>query len=127
MGAGDMDNEDGLNGERRLSLSQTNRELLSEEEKRMNHIMSEKKRRNNIREAFKTMTDIIPSLRNTNFSKATILNKGTAVKKKEERKKISNLFLASQPTSILFSSATATTSYSTKSFGYERRCKRRKT
>ena len=41
----------------------------------MNHIASEKKRRNNIRVAFDTMTDLVPSLNGTHFSKATILNK----------------------------------------------------
>lgn len=41
----------------------------------MNHLSSEKKRRNNIRAAFKQMTDLVPSLQGTNFSKATILNK----------------------------------------------------
>jgi len=51
------------------------RELLSEDAKRMNHINSEKKRRQNIREAFQTMTELVPSLRGTNYSKATILNK----------------------------------------------------
>ena len=52
-----------------------NKDLLSEEEKRINHIASEKKRRNNIRVAFETMTDLVPALNGTNFSKATILNK----------------------------------------------------
>lgn len=58
-------------------LGSGNKELLTEEEKRMNHIASEKKRRNNIRVAFETMTDLVPALNGTHFSKATILNKGS--------------------------------------------------
>ena len=53
----------------------SNRDLLTEDEKRQNHIASEKKRRNNIRVAFDTMTELVPSLNGTSFSKATILNK----------------------------------------------------
>ena len=55
--------------------NQQQRELLSEDTKRQNHINSEKKRRQNIREAFQTMTELVPSLRRTNYSKATILHK----------------------------------------------------
>ena len=51
------------------------RELLSEDAKRLNHINSEKKRRLNIRDAFQTMTQLVPSLNGSNYSKATILNK----------------------------------------------------
>ncbi|KAI7847699.1 hypothetical protein BDC45DRAFT_610839 [Circinella umbellata] len=51
------------------------RELLTEEEKRANHIASEQKRRNTIRNGFKDMTDIIPTLKNINNSKSTILFK----------------------------------------------------
>jgi len=59
----------------RATSRHMHRELLSEDAKRMNHINSEKKRRQNIREAFQTMTELVPSLRGTNYSKATILNK----------------------------------------------------
>ncbi|KAI9482564.1 hypothetical protein BDB00DRAFT_168613 [Zychaea mexicana] len=52
-----------------------NRELLTEEEKRANHIASEQKRRNTIRNGFKEMTELIPTLKNINNSKSTILFK----------------------------------------------------
>ncbi|CAO3648199.1 unnamed protein product [Cunninghamella echinulata] len=51
------------------------RELLTEDEKRANHIASEQKRRNTIRNGFKEMTEIIPTLKNINNSKSTILFK----------------------------------------------------
>ncbi|KAG0035936.1 hypothetical protein BGZ82_004920 [Podila clonocystis] len=51
------------------------KELLTEEEKRANHIASEQKRRNTIRNGFKDMTDIIPDLKDINSSKSTILFK----------------------------------------------------
>ncbi|KAI8358854.1 hypothetical protein B0O80DRAFT_376071, partial [Mortierella sp. GBAus27b] len=51
------------------------KELLTEEEKRANHIASEQKRRNTIRNGFKDMVDIIPDLRDVNSSKSTILFK----------------------------------------------------
>ncbi|KAF9093544.1 hypothetical protein BGX27_001606 [Mortierella sp. AM989] len=51
------------------------KELLTEEEKRANHIASEQKRRNTIRNGFKDMTEIIPDLKDLNSSKSTILFK----------------------------------------------------
>ncbi|CAO3600751.1 unnamed protein product [Absidia cylindrospora] len=51
------------------------RDLLTEDEKRANHIASEQKRRNTIRTGFKEMTEIIPTLKNINNSKSTILFK----------------------------------------------------
>ncbi|KAF9421316.1 hypothetical protein BGZ76_003985, partial [Entomortierella beljakovae] len=51
------------------------KELLTEEEKRANHIASEQKRRNTIRNGFKDMTEIIPDLKDVNSSKSTILFK----------------------------------------------------
>ncbi|KAG0005054.1 hypothetical protein BGZ65_012066 [Modicella reniformis] len=51
------------------------KELLTEDEKRANHIASEQKRRNTIRNGFKDMTDIVPDLRDVNSSKSTILFK----------------------------------------------------
>ncbi|KAI9312468.1 Myc-type, basic helix-loop-helix domain-containing protein, partial [Dichotomocladium elegans] len=71
--------------------------LLTEEEKRTNHIASEQKRRNTIRNGFKEMTDIIPTLKNVNHSKSTILFKAAEYiryldKRNEElRKKVSIL------------------------------------
>ncbi|KAF9020858.1 hypothetical protein CPC16_006511 [Podila verticillata] len=51
------------------------KELLTEEEKRANHIASEQKRRNTIRNGFKDMTELIPDLKDLNSSKSTILFK----------------------------------------------------
>lgn len=51
------------------------RDLLTDEERRANHIASEQKRRNTIRTGFKELTDIIPTLKNINNSKSTILFK----------------------------------------------------
>ncbi|KAG0180342.1 hypothetical protein DFQ29_000868 [Apophysomyces sp. BC1021] len=76
---------------RRLSLSKrskTNRDLLTEEEKRANHIASEQKRRNTIRNGFKDLTEIIPTLKNINNSKSTILFKAVDyIKHLEKRNK----------------------------------------
>lgn len=55
--------------------SKLNRDLLTDDEKRVNHIASEQKRRNTIRMGFKDLTDIIPTLKNINNSKSTILFK----------------------------------------------------
>ncbi|ORY95617.1 hypothetical protein BCR43DRAFT_525324 [Syncephalastrum racemosum] len=60
--------------------------LLSEEEKRANHIASEQKRRNTIRTGFKDMTDIIPTLKNVNNSKSTILFKAVEYIKHLDRR-----------------------------------------
>ncbi|KAI9483119.1 MAG: hypothetical protein EXX96DRAFT_498993 [Benjaminiella poitrasii] len=60
----------------RESLSpSSSRDILTEDEKRMNHIVSEQKRRNTIRSGFKELTEIIPTLKNINNSKSTILFK----------------------------------------------------
>ncbi|KAF9212581.1 hypothetical protein BGZ59_006583 [Podila verticillata] len=64
------------------------KELLTEEEKRANHIASEQKRRNTIRNGFKDMTDIIPDLKDINSSKSTILFKAVDfIKYLEKRNK----------------------------------------
>ncbi|KAI9494858.1 helix-loop-helix DNA-binding domain-containing protein, partial [Zychaea mexicana] len=55
--------------------SKTSRELLTEDEKRANHIASEQKRRSTIRNGFKDLTDLIPTLKNINNSKSTVLFK----------------------------------------------------
>ncbi|KAI9279161.1 hypothetical protein BY458DRAFT_503344 [Sporodiniella umbellata] len=52
-----------------------NKELLTEEEKRNNHIASEQKRRGMIRTGFKDLTEIVPTLKNINNSKSTVLFK----------------------------------------------------
>ncbi|KAI8149179.1 hypothetical protein BJV82DRAFT_494823, partial [Fennellomyces sp. T-0311] len=51
------------------------KELLTEAEKRANHIASEQKRRTTIRTGFKDLTDIVPTLKNINNSKSTVLFK----------------------------------------------------
>ena len=51
------------------------KELLTEEEKRSNHIASEQKRRSMIRSGFKDLTEIVPTLKNINNSKSTVLFK----------------------------------------------------
>ncbi|KAI8881177.1 hypothetical protein K501DRAFT_162215, partial [Backusella circina FSU 941] len=48
---------------------------LTDDEKRANHIVSEQKRRNAIRTGFKDLTEIVPTLKNINNSKSTILFK----------------------------------------------------
>lgn len=51
------------------------KELLTEAEKRANHIASEQKRRTTIRTGFKDLTEIVPTLKNINNSKSTVLFK----------------------------------------------------
>ncbi|PHZ07513.1 HLH-domain-containing protein, partial [Rhizopus microsporus ATCC 52813] len=51
------------------------KELLTEEEKRANHIASEQKRRSTIRNGFKELSELVPTLKNINNSKSTVLFK----------------------------------------------------
>ncbi|KAI9030951.1 hypothetical protein CLU79DRAFT_685882, partial [Phycomyces nitens] len=60
---------------KRNKTQKLHKELLTEEEKRANHIMSEQKRRSTIRTGFKDLTDIVPTLKNINNSKSTVLFK----------------------------------------------------
>ncbi|KAJ5281252.1 hypothetical protein N7478_006624 [Penicillium angulare] len=55
------------------SNSKTPRENLSEEQKRTNHILSEQKRRNLIRQGFDDLCILVPSLRGGGFSKSAML------------------------------------------------------
>lgn len=50
-------------------------ELLSDDQKRANHIASEQKRRANIRIGFEKLVDIVPTLSNGHRSEALILQK----------------------------------------------------
>jgi hypothetical protein len=50
-------------------------ELLSEDQKKANHIASEQKRRANIRIGFDQLADIVPTLDSCNRSEALILQK----------------------------------------------------
>lgn len=68
--------------------SKSNKELLTEEEKRSNHIASEQKRRSTIRTGFKDLTGIVPTLKNLNNSKSTVLFKAVDyIKYLEKRNK----------------------------------------
>ncbi|CEI90183.1 hypothetical protein RMCBS344292_04513 [Rhizopus microsporus] len=65
------------------------RDLLSDDQKRANHIASEQKRRNMIRSGFRELTELIPTLKNINNSKSTILFKSVDyIKQLEKRNKI---------------------------------------
>ena len=58
---------------RRKSTSGINRENLSEEQKRNNHILSEQKRRNIIKQGFDDLCELVPELRDGAFSKSAML------------------------------------------------------
>jgi hypothetical protein len=58
---------------RRKSTSGINRENLSEEQKRSNHILSEQKRRNIIKQGFDDLCELVPELRDGAFSKSAML------------------------------------------------------
>ena len=58
---------------RKSSSKQSTRENLSEEQKRTNHILSEQKRRNLIRQGFEDLCSLVPSLRGGGFSKSAML------------------------------------------------------
>ncbi|CAO3598743.1 unnamed protein product [Absidia cylindrospora] len=63
--------------------------VLTKSEKRVNHIASEQKRRQNIRTGFQQLTDLIPSLKNMPHSKSTILFKtADYIKHSEKRNKV---------------------------------------
>ncbi|KAJ5923899.1 hypothetical protein N7466_008086 [Penicillium verhagenii] len=55
------------------SNSKNARENLSEEQKRTNHILSEQKRRNLIRQGFDDLCSLVPGLRGGGFSKSAML------------------------------------------------------
>lgn len=58
---------------RLLPGSKTARENLTEEQKRTNHILSEQKRRNLIRQGFEDLCILVPGLRGGGFSKSAML------------------------------------------------------
>lgn len=80
-----------------IRRNKPHKELLTEEEKRNNHIASEQKRRSMIRTGFKDLTEIVPTLKNINNSKSTVLFKAVDYIKylekrnKNLREKIRNL------------------------------------
>ncbi|KAF2839560.1 hypothetical protein M501DRAFT_923910, partial [Patellaria atrata CBS 101060] len=53
--------------------NKAHRENLSEEQKRNNHILSEQKRRNLIKNGFEELHQLVPELRQGGFSKSNIL------------------------------------------------------
>ncbi|KAK2752156.1 hypothetical protein FQN55_008046 [Onygenales sp. PD_40] len=55
------------------STSKTARENLTEEQKRTNHILSEQKRRNLIKQGFDDLCSLVPELHGGGFSKSTML------------------------------------------------------
>jgi type II secretory pathway component PulL len=67
-------------------------ELLTEAEKKANHIASEQKRRQNIRMGFDSLIDAVPTLNHGNRSEALILQKC----KSREQKKIKAIHTFSQ-------------------------------
>ncbi|KAJ5175865.1 uncharacterized protein N7482_001742 [Penicillium canariense] len=60
-------------GSRGTPTSKAPRENLSEEQKRTNHILSEQKRRNLIRQGFDDLCSLVPGLRGGGFSKSAML------------------------------------------------------
>ncbi|KAK9312883.1 hypothetical protein V1524DRAFT_472371 [Lipomyces starkeyi] len=68
-----------------LSLNQ-NRELLTEAQRRKNHISSEKKRRDIIKQGFDELSHLVPVLRAGGFSKSTVLGHVVDFLKDLERK-----------------------------------------
>lgn len=60
---------------KRLSSAgqKTQRENLSDEQKRSNHILSEQKRRNLIKRGFDDLHDLVPEIRNGGLSKSSVL------------------------------------------------------
>ncbi|KAF7714054.1 Basic-region helix-loop-helix (bHLH) transcription factor [Penicillium ucsense] len=64
---------DGFRKARVIQAAKATRENLSEEQKRTNHILSEQKRRNLIRQGFDDLCSLVPSLRGGGFSKSAML------------------------------------------------------
>ncbi|KAI9280638.1 hypothetical protein BY458DRAFT_499922 [Sporodiniella umbellata] len=60
--------------------------LLSEEQKRVNHIASEKRRRHTIQGGFCELNALVPTLKNTNNAKSVILFKSVEYAKRLERR-----------------------------------------
>ncbi|KAL1605455.1 hypothetical protein SLS60_005005 [Paraconiothyrium brasiliense] len=70
-----MSADDRAKKPRRKSMagSRSQRENLSEEQKRSNHILSEQKRRNLIKRGFDDLHDLVPEIRNGGLSKSGVL------------------------------------------------------
>ena len=65
--------DDRVSKKKRGSMAKAQRENLSEEQKRNNHILSEQKRRNLIKRGFDDLHDLVPAIRNGGLSKSGIL------------------------------------------------------
>ncbi|OJJ01542.1 hypothetical protein ASPVEDRAFT_83073 [Aspergillus versicolor CBS 583.65] len=72
-GAGRRLSTDMIRKSRGSQSSKTPRENLTEEQKRSNHILSEQKRRNLIRQGFEDLCILVPGLRGGGFSKSAML------------------------------------------------------
>jgi hypothetical protein len=82
------DEDEAAAGASEAEAEQQRKDLLSNDQKRANHIASEQKRRNTIRGGFKELTEIIPTLKNINNSKSTILFKSVDyIKQLDKRNK----------------------------------------
>ncbi|KKK13657.1 hypothetical protein ARAM_007166 [Aspergillus rambellii] len=64
---------DGIRKSRASQSAKPPRENLSEEQKRSNHILSEQKRRNLIRQGFDDLCTLVPGLKGGGFSKSAML------------------------------------------------------
>ncbi|KAI8880398.1 hypothetical protein K501DRAFT_286918 [Backusella circina FSU 941] len=71
----DDEEEEGKKTDRERKPRKAPHELLTDAEKKANHIASEKKRRQNIRLGFDQLIEIVPSLTQGNRSEAFILQK----------------------------------------------------
>ncbi|KAI8055027.1 hypothetical protein BDF22DRAFT_741617 [Syncephalis plumigaleata] len=58
--------------------NQIKKELLTEEQKRLNHIRSEQKRRDAIRTGFQDLGEMVPALRGARYSKSVMLDETVA-------------------------------------------------
>lgn len=56
-----------------MASQKPQRENLTEEQKRSNHILSEQKRRNLIKRGFDDLHDLVPEIRNGGLSKSGVL------------------------------------------------------
>ncbi|KAI1189583.1 hypothetical protein F5B17DRAFT_187950 [Nemania serpens] len=74
LSSGIQDNTMGKRRKSAPSQPKPQRENLTEEQKRENHIKSEQKRRGAIKEGFDDLTFIVPNLQNGGYSKSNVLN-----------------------------------------------------
>ncbi|KAJ9059208.1 hypothetical protein DSO57_1004836 [Entomophthora muscae] len=63
------------NSEEDAKIPRLNKEPLKDDQRKANHIASEQKRRDIIRRGFESLSELVPGLKKTNCSKATILTR----------------------------------------------------